>query len=131
ASSKGSARTVPISRRNRSLLIIRLRQFLPVPPPAAQRLEQRGSVRVARGLCLHARDARQVIRLFGAEQGELVDVTVAQLPLRKIERGARGVFGFRRGLQRFGVVLQSSQRVGDVLKCRQHGAAVLLGRLPR
>src|SRR5690242_11584180 len=67
-----------IVRMRRSLPIGLLRQFLPVPPAAAQRLEQRGGVRITIGLCLYQRDARLLPSLLRVRQRELVDVAIAQ-----------------------------------------------------
>src|SRR5471030_1509462 len=115
--------SVGFGRRQRRL---RLHQFAPVPPAAAQRLEQRGRVGVARGLRLHQRDVGFLISALGVEQAQIADRAQLVLRGRQRQRGQRFGFGLR--LQRAGVGIERAQAVGDVLEGGQQGDTVLRRR---
>src|SRR5579859_2857518 len=106
-----------------------LGEFGPLPPAAAERLVEGGGVGEARRLRLHQRDARLLIALLGAEQGEVGGVAGLVLALREVERALGGVKGGGVGLQPRRVLLDRGERVGDVLEGGEHGGEVLLARL--
>jgi hypothetical protein len=63
------------------------------------------------------------------EQGQVVDRAELILLLGEAEAGGGSVLGRRLGAQGISVGLQRPQRIGDILEGREHGAAVLRGRL--
>lgn len=67
------------------------------PPPATERLEQRGGVAQARRLRLHSRDDCLLIGLLGGENREAVGIARIELRLGRLQRDsrARDVAGWR------------------------------------
>src|SRR5437762_2061302 len=98
---------------------------LAVPPPAAQRLEQRGRVRVARRLRLHERELRERVLALRVEKLDVVHRAELELLLRDLEAFARSCLGLGLRLERRCVVLQREQYVGDVLERGEDCLAVL------
>ena len=70
-----------------------------------------------------------LIRLFGAEQRQVISVASLKLLPGQIERDAGGILCRRRGFQGVGVLLKRIQRVSDILKGGKNRAAVLFGGL--
>jgi hypothetical protein len=66
-------------------------QFRAVPPAAAERLEQSGSVGEAIGFGLDEAEPRLLIGLIGIQNGEVSGVSVLVLEPRQIEAGLCGV----------------------------------------
>ena len=63
---------------------LRRTRGLAVPPPAAQRLEQRGRVRVARRLRLHERELRERVLALRVEKLDVVHRAELELLLREL-----------------------------------------------
>src|ERR1019366_9161901 len=97
----------------------------PVPPAAAQRLEQGGGVGEAGGLRRKQGDFGLLIGLLGSQQAQRVGVAVLQLALGDGEGGFGGGVGGGSPLNQFGILLQGHQRVGDILEGAEQGGAVL------
>ena len=104
-------------------------QFSAVPPTAAKRLKQRRRIGVTIGLGLDQVDPSLLVGLLGAQQHKISRIAALPLFLGQFKRYAGGTRGGGRGLDGLGVLLECIQRVGDILKGRQHRAAILLGRL--
>src|SRR5512134_1469108 len=100
-----------------------------VPPPAAQRLEQRGGVGVPRRLRLDQEDPRQKVLALRVEQREVARGAVAELLLRQVEAVARGGFGLCLRLERHGVGFQRLQHVGHFPERLQDRFTILRRRL--
>src|SRR5215831_14208321 len=81
-------------------------RLLPVPPAAAERLEQRRGVRVARGLRLHQRRLGEVVLALRVQQGEVARAADLELLTRHFEALARRGLGLGLRLQRPRVVLE-------------------------
>src|SRR6266571_4364723 len=121
------------------LVILRLLKFLfsvcdfrgqPVlpfalPPSAAQRLEKRRSIRIARRLRLNETDLRLLVLALRVVEREIVRPAELELPARHFEAFARGGLGLGLRLERDRVELQSKQHVGDVLERAEHGLLIL------
>src|SRR5262249_13829441 len=100
-------------------------RLLPVPPAAAERLEQRRGVRVARGLRLHQRRLGEVVLALRVQQGEIARATELELLARHFEAFPRGRLGLGLRLERSRVVLEREQDVGDVLEGGENGPLIL------
>src|SRR5215472_7342340 len=100
-------------------------RLLPVPPAAAERLEQSRGVRVARGLRLHQRRLREVVLALRVQQSEVARAAELELLARHLEAFARGRFGLGLRLERPRVVLEREQDVGDVLEGGENGPLIL------
>src|SRR6266568_5235358 len=121
------------------LVILRLLKFLfsvcdfrgqPVlpfalPPSAAQRLEKRRSIRIARRLRLNETDLRLLVLALRVVEREIVRPAELELPARHFEAFARGGLGLGLRLERDRVELQSKQHVRDVLERAEHGLLIL------
>ena len=70
-------------------------------------------------------EARLLVRLVSVENGEIGSVSILVLEPREIEARLGRIGRFRIGLQRLGVMLESSKGIGDVLECGEHSAAIL------
>src|SRR6185503_11184600 len=101
----------------------------PVPPAAAQSLEESSGVGEAVGFRLDLGEARLLVRLVGVENREIGCIAVLVLEAGEVEAGLGRVGRGGAGLKRFGVMLERGERVGDILECRQHRASILLGTL--
>src|SRR5471032_2646404 len=117
--------SIGFGRRQRRL---RLHQLAPVPPAAAQRLEQRGRVGVARRLRLHQRDVGLLVGALGVEQRQIADRAELVLRRRQRQRLRGQRFGLGLRLQRAGVGIERAQAVGNVLEGAQQRDAVLRRR---
>src|SRR6266853_5999919 len=98
---------------------------LALPPSAAQRLEQRRGVRVARRLRLNETDLCLFVLALRVEERELARRAELELLDRHVEAFARRRLGIRLRLERDRVELQSKQHVGDVLERAEHGLLIL------
>src|SRR6266480_1446460 len=98
---------------------------LAVPPTAAQRLEERCGVRVARRLRLNQPDLRLLVLPLRIEEREIARRAELQLLDRHVEAFARGGLGIRLRLERDRVELEGKQHVGDVLERAEDGLLVL------
>src|SRR5260221_12931935 len=98
---------------------------LALPPAAAQRLEERRGVRVARRLRLNEPDLRLLVLPLGVEKREIARRAELQLLDRHLEALARGGLGIRLRLERDRVELQGRQHVGDVLERAEDGLLIL------
>src|SRR5882724_5388069 len=98
---------------------------LALPPAAAQRLEERRGVRVARSLRLNKTDPCLLVLPLRVEERELARRAELELLGRHVEAFARSGLGIRLRLERDRVELQSKQHVGDVLERAEHGLLVL------
>src|SRR5437867_10834257 len=121
------------------LVILRLLKFLfsvcdfrgqPVlpfalPPSAAQRLEKRRRVRIARRLRLNETDLRLFVLALRVVEREIARRAELELRARHFEAFARGGLGLGLRLERDRVELQSKQHVRDVLERAEHGLLIL------
>src|SRR5712691_10912312 len=121
------------------LVILRLLKFLfsvcdfrgqPVlpfalPPSAAQRLEKRRSIRIARRLRLNETDLRLLVLALRVVEREIARRAELELRARHFEAFARGGLGLGLRLERDRVELQGKQHVGDVLERAEHGLLIL------
>src|SRR3989475_7605534 len=98
---------------------------LALPPAAAERLEQRRGVRVARRLRLNQPDLRLLVLSLRIEEREIARRAELQLLGRHVEAFARGGLGVRLRLERDRVELQGKQHVGDVLERAEDGLLIL------
>src|SRR6266705_7018223 len=98
---------------------------LALPPSAAQRLEERRGVRVARRLRLNQTDLCLLVLALCVEEREIARRTELELLGRHLEAFTRRRFGIRLRLERDRVELQSKQHVRDVLERPEHGLLVL------
>src|SRR5712691_4816470 len=98
---------------------------LALPPAAAQRLEERRGVRVARRLRLNKTDPCLFVLALRVEERELARRAELELLDRHVEAFARRRLGIRLRLERDRVELQGKQHVGDVLERAEHGLLVL------
>src|SRR5437867_5740401 len=98
---------------------------LALPPAAAERLEQRRGVRVARRLRLNQPDLRLLVLSLRIEEREIARRAELQLLDRHVEAFARGGLGVRLRLERDRVELQGKQHVGDVLERAEDGLLIL------
>ncbi len=96
-----------------------------VPPAAAQRLEQRGGVGIARRLRLHQAKPRLQVAALRIEQDQIGDRAQPILAAREIERVGCRAHRALLGFERRGVQLQGAQHIGDVLERDEHGVLVL------
>src|SRR5439155_8414444 len=96
-----------------------------LPPAAAQRLEERRGVRVARRLRLNQPDLRLLVLALRVEKREIARRAELQLLDRHVEAFARGGLGVRLRLERDRVELQGKQHVGDVLERAEDGLLIL------
>ena len=97
----------------------------PVPPAAAQRLEQRRGVGVSSGLGLHQADPGLLVLALRIEQCQLADRAELVLAGRQIERFAGQGQRLGLGAQRGRVGIDGAQHIGHVLERHQHGRLVL------
>jgi len=100
-----------------------------VPPSATKSLKQSSGVCIAIGLRLNEVDHGLLIRLFCAQERQIIGVSGLILFLCQIERHARGILCGCCCLQGIGILLEGIQSVRDVLKCGQYRAAILFGGL--
>src|SRR6267378_145271 len=98
---------------------------LALPPAAAQRLEERRGVRVARSLRLNETDPCLFVLALRIEERELARRAELELLDRHVEAFARGGLGLGLRLERDRVELQGKQHVGDVLERAEHGLLIL------
>src|SRR6267378_8587891 len=98
---------------------------LALPPAAAQRLEERRGVRVARSLRLNETDPCLFVLALRIEERELARRAELELLDRHVEAFARRCLGVRLRLERDRVELQGKQHVGDVLERAEHGLLIL------
>src|SRR5258706_16472337 len=96
-----------------------------VPPSAAERLEERRGVRVARRLRLNQTDLRLLVLPLRVEKREIARRAELELLGRHVEAFARGSLGIGLRLERDRVELQGEQHVGDVLERAEHGLLIL------
>src|SRR6266853_3073838 len=101
--------------------------ILPIalPPAAAQRLEERRGVRVARRLRLNETDLRLFVLALRVVEREIVCRAELELLGRHFEAFARSNLGIRLSLERDCVELQGKQHVGDVLERAEDGLLIL------
>src|SRR5712691_7344258 len=98
---------------------------LALPPAAAQRLEERRGVRVARRLRLNETDPCLFVLALRIEEREMARRAELELLDRHVEAFARRRLGIRLRLERDRVELQGKQHVGDVLERAEHGLLIL------
>src|SRR5439155_11286665 len=96
-----------------------------LPPAAAQRLEERRGVRVARRLRLNQPDLRLLVLPLRIEEREIARRAELELLDRHVEAFARGGLGIRLRLERDRVERQGKQHVGDVLERAEDGLLIL------
>src|SRR5215472_3563662 len=97
----------------------------PVPPAAAEREEKRDRVAVTIGSRLDEADQRLLIGLLRIEHREIIDVAEVEALPDDGEASIRGAFGVNGLLQGDRIDAQRGQGVRNVLKCRDHSAAIL------
>src|SRR5712691_9306912 len=98
---------------------------LALPPAAAQRLEERRGVRIARRLRLNEPDLCLFVLALRVEKREIARRAELELLGRHVEAFARGSLGIGLRFERNRVELQSKQHVGDVLERAEHGLLIL------
>src|SRR5712671_3566641 len=98
---------------------------LALPPAAAQRLEERRGVRVARSLRLNKTDLGLLVLPLRVEERELARRAELELLGRHVEAFARRGLGLGLRLERDRVELQGEQHVGDVLERAEDGLLIL------
>src|SRR3981189_3769618 len=96
-----------------------------VPPSAAERLEERRGVRVARRLRLNQTDLGLLVLALRVERREIARRAELELLGRHVEAFARRGLGLGLRLERDRVELQGKQHVGDVLERAEHGLPIL------
>src|SRR6266571_8868391 len=101
------------------------RRLAALPPPAAQRLEQRRRVRIAGGLRLNQPYPGLLVLALRVEEREIVGGAELKLHARHFEAFARRGLRLRLRLQRDRVELEREQHVGHVLERAEHGLPVL------
>src|SRR4029079_13844924 len=89
----------------------------PVPPAAAQCLEQRRSVGETVSFGLDEAEPRLLVRLVGVQHGKIGRITILVLESGEIEVLLGGVCGRGGGVQSLGIVLKRSYRVRASLDC--------------
>src|SRR5579872_3564394 len=104
-------------------------EILTVPPTAAQSLKQCRRIGVAARLGLYQIDARLLIGLFSAEQGEVTRVAVLPLSLSDVQRGFGGIRCRGGSFEPCGILVERGQSIGNVLAGCQDRTAILLGGL--
>src|SRR6266581_5195 len=102
---------------------------LALPPAAAQRLEERCSVRVAHRLRLNETDLRLFVLALRVVEREIACRAEPELRARHFEAFARRNLGIRLSLERDCVELQGKQHVGYVLERAEDGLLILRERL--
>src|SRR5262245_58147259 len=101
-------------------------RFPPVPPAAAQRLEQRNGVGKAGRFGLDEGERGLQVGLLSAKQDGQTYLSALKLPAHEIKTALRCLLGRCRGAQSTGIRLQGAQYIGHVLEGREYHASVLL-----
>ena len=96
-----------------------------IPPPAPERLEQRGGIGEPQRLRLDQEDPRQVVLALRVKQGEVALRAVPYLLRRDLQRVAGGGFRVRLRLERHRVVFQRPEHVGHLAERLQDRLAIL------
>src|SRR5713101_130715 len=99
--------------------------LLALPPAAAERLEERRGVRVARRLRLNQTDFCLFVLPLRVEKREIARRAELELLDRHVEAFARGGLGIRLRFERDRIELQSKEHVGDVLERAEDGLLIL------
>ncbi len=106
-----------------------MRRSGPVPPAAAQGLEQRYRIAIAVRLRGNNSQRGLQISVLGGEQLRGGNLPLFQLQPRQAQGFGRRPLGKKRLLQCHGVVPDGMESIRDILKCSQDRQPVLRGHL--
>jgi len=96
------------------------RVSISVPPPAAERLEQRCRVGIARCLRLDQVDPRLLVLAFCVQKRQIAHPAQLELLLGKFKCTAGGLVGVCLRLKRFCVRIECAKHVGHILERLQN-----------